>query len=179
MLYTPLVDNLPNLSMFALKNWFLACSSSPLISKRNTNYAIFCSRHDRVIRKSLLCFFKSKCFLSWMVMGQMQIWYRIKNFQMKCALRMVQKWFSLQIFVFYFHPLHSVQMFSFFFRYTYLFKGLEDLHLDERIMQFLSICNNMFTRVDRWQIYYKSMLLSYLRFLTLVDYSLSYPDTPS
>lgn len=33
-------------------------------------------------------------------------------------------------------------------RYTYLFKGLEDLHLDERIMQFLSICNNMFARVD-------------------------------
>lgn len=27
--------------------------------------------------------------------------------------------------------------------YTYLFKGLEDLHLDERIMQFLSICNTM------------------------------------
>lgn len=68
MLYNPLVDNLPNLSMFALKNWFLACSSSPLILKRNTNYAIFCSRHDWVIRKSLLCFFKSKCFLSWMVM---------------------------------------------------------------------------------------------------------------
>lgn len=36
-----------------------------------------------------------------------------------------------------------------FCRYTYLFKGLEDLHLDERIMQFLSICNNMFARVDR------------------------------
>ena len=29
--------------------------------------------------------------------------------------------------------------------YTYLFKGLEDLHLDERIMQFLSICNTMMT----------------------------------
>ncbi|KAJ8319497.1 hypothetical protein KUTeg_004588 [Tegillarca granosa] len=29
-------------------------------------------------------------------------------------------------------------------RYPYLFKGLEDLHLDERIMQFLSIVNNMF-----------------------------------
>lgn len=27
--------------------------------------------------------------------------------------------------------------------YTYLFKGLEDLHLDERIMQFLSIANTM------------------------------------
>lgn len=27
--------------------------------------------------------------------------------------------------------------------YTYLFKGLEDLHLDERIMQFLNICNTM------------------------------------
>ena len=31
-------------------------------------------------------------------------------------------------------------------RYPYLFKGLEDLHLDERIMQFLSIVNNMFAR---------------------------------
>lgn len=28
-------------------------------------------------------------------------------------------------------------------KYTYLFKGLEDLHLDERIMQFLSIANSM------------------------------------
>lgn len=28
-------------------------------------------------------------------------------------------------------------------RYTYLFKGVEDLHLDERIMQFLSIANLM------------------------------------
>lgn len=28
-------------------------------------------------------------------------------------------------------------------RYVYLFKGLEDLHLDERIMQFLSIANTM------------------------------------
>ena len=28
-------------------------------------------------------------------------------------------------------------------RYTYLFKGLEDLHLDERIMQFLWIANQM------------------------------------
>lgn len=28
-------------------------------------------------------------------------------------------------------------------QYTYLFKGLEDLHLDERIMQFLSIANSM------------------------------------
>jgi len=26
-------------------------------------------------------------------------------------------------------------------RYTYLFKGLEDLHLDERIMQFLTVSN--------------------------------------
>ncbi|GAB0095899.1 Serine/threonine-protein kinase Smg1 [Sergentomyia squamirostris] len=31
-------------------------------------------------------------------------------------------------------------------RYTYLFKGLEDLHLDERIMQFLSIANSMMSR---------------------------------
>ena len=28
-------------------------------------------------------------------------------------------------------------------KYTYLFKGLEDLHLDERIMQFLAIVNQM------------------------------------
>ena len=28
-------------------------------------------------------------------------------------------------------------------KYTYLFKGLEDLHLDERIMQFLSVANQM------------------------------------
>ena len=28
-------------------------------------------------------------------------------------------------------------------KYTYLFKGLEDLHLDERFMQFLSIANQM------------------------------------
>lgn len=31
-------------------------------------------------------------------------------------------------------------------RYTYLFKGLEDLHLDERIMQFLSIANSMMSK---------------------------------
>lgn len=31
-------------------------------------------------------------------------------------------------------------------RYTYLFKGLEDLHLDERIMQFLTIANLMMTK---------------------------------
>lgn len=31
-------------------------------------------------------------------------------------------------------------------RYTYLFKGLEDLHLDERIMQFLSIANSMMNK---------------------------------
>lgn len=30
--------------------------------------------------------------------------------------------------------------------YTYLFKGLEDLHLDERIMQFLSIANQMMSK---------------------------------
>ena len=28
-------------------------------------------------------------------------------------------------------------------KYTYLFKGLEDLHLDERIMQFLDIANTL------------------------------------
>nr|XP_014350631.1 PREDICTED: serine/threonine-protein kinase SMG1 [Latimeria chalumnae] len=33
--------------------------------------------------------------------------------------------------------------------YPYLFKGLEDLHLDERIMQFLSIVNTMFTTINR------------------------------
>ena len=32
--------------------------------------------------------------------------------------------------------------------YTYLFKGLEDLHLDERIMQFLSICNTMMSKTN-------------------------------
>lgn len=31
-------------------------------------------------------------------------------------------------------------------RYTYLFKGSEDLHLDERIMQFLSIANSMMVK---------------------------------
>lgn len=31
-------------------------------------------------------------------------------------------------------------------RYTYLFKGMEDLHLDERIMQFLSIANTMMAK---------------------------------
>ena len=36
-----------------------------------------------------------------------------------------------------------------FCRYPYLFKGLEDLHLDERIMQFLSIVNNMFVSNSR------------------------------
>ena len=29
-------------------------------------------------------------------------------------------------------------------RYTYLFKGLEDLRLDERVMQLLRVCNGMF-----------------------------------
>lgn len=33
--------------------------------------------------------------------------------------------------------------------YPYLFKGLEDLHLDERIMQFLEICNHMFAKADK------------------------------
>ncbi len=36
-------------------------------------------------------------------------------------------------------------------RYPYLFKGLEDLHLDERIMQLLAIVNTMFTKVNREQ----------------------------
>ncbi|XP_077980517.1 serine/threonine-protein kinase SMG1-like [Glandiceps talaboti] len=34
-------------------------------------------------------------------------------------------------------------------KYTYLFKGLEDLHLDERIMQFLTIVNNMFAKANK------------------------------
>ena len=33
--------------------------------------------------------------------------------------------------------------------HTYLFKGLEDLHLDERIMQFMGIVNNMFVRAHK------------------------------
>jgi PI-3-kinase-related kinase SMG-1 len=35
-------------------------------------------------------------------------------------------------------------------RYPYLFKGLEDLHLDERIMQLLSIVNGMFCKINRF-----------------------------
>ena len=35
-------------------------------------------------------------------------------------------------------------------RHTYLFKGLEDLHLDERIMQFMAIINNMFARDNKY-----------------------------
>ena len=34
-------------------------------------------------------------------------------------------------------------------RYPYLFKGLEDLHLDERIMQFLGIVNSMFSKTNK------------------------------
>ncbi|CAF4060523.1 unnamed protein product [Rotaria sp. Silwood2] len=34
-------------------------------------------------------------------------------------------------------------------RYQYLLKGLEDLHLDERIMQLLSIINVIFTKINR------------------------------
>ena len=34
-------------------------------------------------------------------------------------------------------------------RHPYLFKGLEDLHLDERIMQFLTIVNNMFAKANK------------------------------
>ncbi|KYN40743.1 Serine/threonine-protein kinase SMG1 [Trachymyrmex septentrionalis] len=37
--------------------------------------------------------------------------------------------------------------------YTYLFKGLEDLHLDERIMQFLSICNTMMSKNSDAKVY--------------------------
>ena len=38
--------------------------------------------------------------------------------------------------------------------YTYLFKGLEDLHLDERIMQFLSIANTLMktNKVGKFQV---------------------------
>lgn len=34
-------------------------------------------------------------------------------------------------------------------RYPYLFKGLEDLHLDERIMQLLTIVNSMFVKSNK------------------------------
>jgi serine/threonine-protein kinase SMG1 len=34
-------------------------------------------------------------------------------------------------------------------KYPYLFKGLEDLHLDERIMQLLAIVNTMFSKVNK------------------------------
>lgn len=34
-------------------------------------------------------------------------------------------------------------------RYPYLFKGLEDLHLDERIMQLLTIVNALFSKINR------------------------------
>ena len=34
-------------------------------------------------------------------------------------------------------------------KHTYLFKGLEDLHLDERIMQFMAIINNMFAKAHK------------------------------
>ena len=37
-------------------------------------------------------------------------------------------------------------------KYTYLFKGLEDLHLDERIMPFLSTDNQM---MSEYNIYFK------------------------
>ena len=38
--------------------------------------------------------------------------------------------------------------------YTYLFKGLEDLHLDERIMQFLSIANTLMktNKIGKFQV---------------------------
>ncbi|XP_012271718.1 serine/threonine-protein kinase SMG1 isoform X2 [Orussus abietinus] len=37
--------------------------------------------------------------------------------------------------------------------YTYLFKGLEDLHLDERIMQFLGVCNTMMSKNSETKLY--------------------------
>ena len=37
--------------------------------------------------------------------------------------------------------LYEVIMLSHFVRYAYLFKGMEDLHLDQRIMQVLSLTN--------------------------------------
>ena len=43
----------------------------------------------------------------------------------------------------------KVTLAHFGYRYAYLFKGLEDLHLDERIMQFLAIVNNMFGKANR------------------------------
>lgn len=45
-------------------------------------------------------------------------------------------------------------------RHTYLFKGLEDLHLDERIMQFMAIINNMFARDNK--------LVTFLYWYTLI-----------
>lgn len=45
-------------------------------------------------------------------------------------------------------------------KYTYLFKGVEDLHLDERIMQFLSIANTMMSRKDSAQTY-RARFVSY------------------
>lgn len=43
-------------------------------------------------------------------------------------------------------------------RYAYLFKGLEDLHLDERIMQLLSIINSMFCKINKTEtIHYNAL----------------------
>jgi len=47
------------------------------------------------------------------------------------------------------YVLSSIHVYTVFVRYPYLFKGLEDLHLDERIMQLLSIINNMFVTSTR------------------------------
>ena len=45
-------------------------------------------------------------------------------------------------------------------KHTYLFKGLEDLHLDERIMQFMDIINNMFARAYKY-VHYRFMMCMY------------------
>lgn len=52
-------------------------------------------------------------------------------------------------------------------KYPYLFKGLEDLHLDERIMQFLSIANSMMS---------KARTTKYRGIFVCVGFSLAYID---
>ena len=48
--------------------------------------------------------------------------------------------------------------------YTYLFKGLEDLHLDERIMQFLSIANTLMktNKIGKFQVCINILTISRL-----------------
>ena len=53
-------------------------------------------------------------------------------------------------------------------RHTYLFKGLEDLHLDERIMQFMAIVNNMFAKAHKLV----CVCVVHVQYVTLVEPSL-------